>query len=125
MSQGDTTSTTSTAASAEKKLRILCLHGYLQNSEVSQDLPCKCSQRGMLSLEAKASRQVQVFSGKIGSMRKALKSRAEFIFIDAPHEAQGEEAETRAAGGTGEHPRTWWHWEVLQVTLPRPLIWRK
>ena len=45
-------------------------------------------------------------------MRKALKSRAEFIFVDAPHEAKGEEAEIRAAGGTGDHPRTWWHWEV-------------
>ena len=45
-------------------------------------------------------------------MRKALKSRAEFIFMDAPHEAKGEEAEIRAAGGTGDHPRTWWHWEV-------------
>lgn len=32
--------------------------------------------------------------------------------MDAPHEAQGEEAEIRAAGGTGDHPRTWWHWEV-------------
>ena len=56
---------------------------------------------------------MQVFSGKIGSMRKALKSRAEFMFMDAPHEAQGEEAEIRAAGGTGEYPKTWWHWEVL------------
>ena len=45
-------------------------------------------------------------------MRKALKSRVEFIFMDAPHEAKGEEAEIRAAGGTGDHPRTWWHWEV-------------
>ena len=54
----------------------------------------------------------QVFRGRIGSMRKALKSRAEFIFVDAQHEAKGEEAEIRAAGGTGDHPRTWWHWEV-------------
>ena len=32
--------------------------------------------------------------------------------MDAPHEAEGEEAEIRAAGGTGEHPKTWWLWEV-------------
>ncbi len=55
---------------------------------------------------------VQVFSGRMGSMRKALKSRAEFIFMDAPHGAKGEEAEIRATGGTEDHPRTWWHWEV-------------
>ena len=64
--------------------------------------------------------QVQVFSGKIGSMRKALKSRAEFIFMNAPHEARGEEAEIRAAGGTGEHPKTWWHWEVMQAVSSWP-----
>ena len=53
-----------------------------------------------------------MFRGRIGSIRKALKSRAEFIFMDAPYEARGEEAEIRAAGGTGDHPRTWWLWEV-------------
>ena len=55
---------------------------------------------------------LQVFRGRIGSLRKGLKSRAEFFFVDAPHLAQGEEAEIRAAGGTGDHPRAWWTWEV-------------
>ncbi|BDA48958.1 Esterase OVCA2 [Coccomyxa sp. Obi] len=74
----------------DRKLRILCLHGYLQNAEV--------------------------FRGRIGSLRKGLKSRAEFFFVDAPHLAQGEEAEIRAAGGTGDHPRAWWTWEDLNET---------
>ncbi len=111
MTKGESTSTTPPAASTKTKLRILCLHGYLQNSEVSQGVSCRCSQCEM-SPEARTLCSVQVFSGKIGSMRKALKSRAEFIFMDAPHEAEGEEAEIRAAGGTGEHPKTWWLWEV-------------
>lgn len=42
------------------KLRLLCLHGYTQNS--------------------------QVFSSKIGSMRKGLKSKCEFFFVDGPFE---------------------------------------
>ena len=56
--------------------------------------------------------RMQVFRGRIGSLRKGLKSRAEFFFVDAPHLAQGEEAEIIAAGGTGDHPRAWWTWEV-------------
>lgn len=61
--------------------------------------------------------KAQVFRGKIGSVRKALKSRADFIFLDAPHLAQGEEAEIRAAGGTGDHLRAWWTWEVQMPPL--------
>jgi hypothetical protein len=40
------------------KMRILCLHGYMQTGSV--------------------------FRMKIGSLRKALKSRADFVFVDAP-----------------------------------------
>ena len=63
---------------------------------------------------------MQVFRGRIGSLRKGLKSRAEFFFVDAPHLAQGEEAEIRAAGGTGDHPRAWWTWEV-KISMPMSL----
>lgn len=41
------------------KLKLLCLHGYLQTGDV--------------------------FRMRTGSMRKALKSRVEFVFIDAPY----------------------------------------
>ena len=105
----------SSAPKSKKKLRILCLHGYLQDAEVSPVDANACS-INMPSWQAKARAHIassQVFSGRIGSMRKALKSRAEFIFVDAPHEAKGEEADIRAAGGTGDHPRTWWQWEVI------------
>lgn len=58
---------------------------------------------------------LQVFRGRIGSLRKGLKSRADFFFVDAPHLAKGEEAEIRAAGGSGDHPRAWWTWEVTST----------
>lgn len=44
---------------ADFKFRVLCLHGYGQSAEM--------------------------FRNRIGSMRKALKSRVEFVFVDAPH----------------------------------------
>lgn len=73
---------------AERKLRILCLHGYLQNAEV--------------------------FKNRIGSLRKALKSRAEFVFLDAPYLAQAaNEQEVREAGG-GEAGRSWWEWRDVE-----------
>eukprot|EP00039_Didymoeca_costata_P019852 m.339173 g.339173 ORF g.339173 m.339173 type:complete len:274 (+) comp18693_c0_seq1:128-949(+) len=63
------------------KLKILCLHGFLQSGEV--------------------------FRTRIGSTRKALKSKAEFFFIDGPVEVTDEEAEsvgiTSRDGG-----RAWW-----------------
>ena len=77
--------TTSPAASPAK-LRILCLHGFLQNADS--------------------------FRGKVGSLRKALKSRAELIFVDATHLAPSvDTSELRSAGGT-ESPRAWWTWQV-------------
>lgn len=44
---------------ADKKLKILCIHGYRQNA--------------------------QSFREKTGSFRKALKKSAEFVYITAPH----------------------------------------
>ncbi len=60
----------------------------------------------------------QVFRGRIGSLRKALKARCEFFFVDAPHLARGEEAELRAAGGAADRPRSWWNWEVGDLAAP-------
>ncbi|DBA79095.1 TPA: Ovarian cancer-associated protein 2 [Trebouxia sp. C0004] len=65
-----------------RKLRILCFHGYLQNA--------------------------QEFAAKIGSLRKALKSRAELIFIDAPHHVEAEQSICDPAAGD---PRAWWKWQ--------------
>ena len=79
------------AAAERRKLRILCLHGYLQNAAV--------------------------FRSRLGSMRKALKSRAEFIFIDAPHLAAQQQPEPEqddaavAEDGTSSSSsqgRSWW-----------------
>ena len=105
-------STPSPDPTSKRRLRILCLHGYLQNAEVSPSSADTCSITTGQAKERAHVASSQVFRGRIGSMRKALKSRAEFIFVDAPHETKGEEADIRAAGGTGDHPRTWWQWEV-------------
>jgi len=47
------------AQEAPRKLRILALHGFLQNAEG--------------------------FRKRIGRLRKACKSMAEFTFLEAPH----------------------------------------
>lgn len=75
---------TSGSVVAGRKIRILCLHGYLQDSDG--------------------------FRTKIGSMRKALKSRAEFVFVDAPYTAEPTSAQAVAdAGGASESQgRSWW-----------------
>ncbi|KAK3278159.1 hypothetical protein CYMTET_13886 [Cymbomonas tetramitiformis] len=68
------------------KFRILCLHGYLQNEEA--------------------------FRHRTGSLRKALKSKAEFIFVDAPVTAVPLAADDeQACGGdstVGVGLRGWW-----------------
>eukprot|EP00198_Chlamydomonas_reinhardtii_P010043 XP_001699380.1 predicted protein [Chlamydomonas reinhardtii] len=70
---------------AAGKLKLLCLHGYMQNAEI--------------------------FRSRLGSARKALKSRVEFVFVDAPYEAQGlpgsEDPEEVQGGRDG---RSWWQW---------------
>ena len=47
----------------EDKLKVLCLHGFTQNAEA--------------------------FRARTGSVRKNLKSRIEFVFLDGPHSAEG------------------------------------
>ena len=77
------------ASSSPRKLRVLCLHGYLQNAEL--------------------------FRSRIGSLRKGLKSRAEFFFVDAPYLVEAaadagaeEEAAESDAGGSTSTGRSWW-----------------
>ncbi len=118
----------------KRKLRILCLHGYTQNASVST-VSCRsdCSSQAtvqvtwtLCDIRAPLERQFmplsrtlacpQVFKSRIGSMRKALKSRVEFLFMDAPHFPKAEnDADLQAAGGTSSG-RTWWHWEVRACT---------
>jgi len=63
---------------------VLCLHGYMQSAEV--------------------------FRNRIGSIRKGLKSQAEFVFVDAPYLAEADEQAARDAGG-----RSWF----ASAPLPR------
>eukprot|EP00210_Caulerpa_lentillifera_P004286 g4089.t1 len=79
------------------KLKILCLHGYLQNSEI--------------------------FRARIGSWRKGLKSKVDFIFIDAPHAIHDEEEEADIVDGRAGG-LSWWLWEDTDQT-PRPSKARK
>jgi predicted esterase len=83
-------------------LKVLCLHGYLQDAAI--------------------------FKSRIGSMRKALKSRLEFVFIDAPFMASpsalqlasrssqcpqlaSEEATDESGTEAGSQGRSWWQWQ--------------
>ena len=102
-----------------RKLRILCFHGYLQNAQViaalGRAVPHHCRfctavpPASDLQIVRKCLLEVQEFSGKIGSLRKALKSRAELIFIDAPHHV---EAEQSISDSAAVDPRAWWKWQV-------------
>ncbi|KAG4166148.1 hypothetical protein ERO13_A13G112800v2 [Gossypium hirsutum] len=67
---------------APRKLRILCLHGFRQNASC--------------------------FKGRSASLAKKLKSIAELVFIDAPHELpfiyqSSTEAKNSCAPPTGQH----------------------
>lgn len=72
------------AGSNTTKLKMLCLHGYLQNAEV-------CMVGHHLSIILTSILFVihnafpKIFRSRMGSMRKALKSKCEFVFVDAPH----------------------------------------
>ena len=75
----------------EGKAKVLCLHGFTQNAET--------------------------FRAKTGSVRKHLKSKLEFVFVDAPHSAAGffDQSDAASLGTTsdGVHenhagPRAWW-----------------
>ncbi|XP_063148685.1 esterase OVCA2 [Candoia aspera] len=65
------------AAPRRGELRVLCLHGYGQNAEL--------------------------FRARTGALRKAVRGRAELLYLDAPHRAGPEEG-----GDGGAGPRGWW-----------------
>lgn len=52
----------------------------------------------------------QVFRSRIGSLRKALKSRAEFFFMDAPYlaEPDSDAAVADSGGERGLQGCSWW-----------------
>lgn len=74
------------AGDADQKLRVLCLHGFTQNGET--------------------------FRQRTGSIRKQLKKKIDFVFIDAPHDASGafgdDDASALGTAGDGVGPRAWW-----------------
>ncbi|KAM7398138.1 hypothetical protein PAMA_006156 [Pampus argenteus] len=70
-------------------LRVLCIHGYRQNSSS--------------------------FREKTGALRKLLKKQVEFVYVSAPHsvqhvnsEAPDKEKSSGSAPGGDEDPRGWW-----------------
>jgi pimeloyl-ACP methyl ester carboxylesterase len=72
------------AVASERPLRLLCLHGFVQNGNV--------------------------FSERTGSLRKATKSVCEWAFVDAPHSAKGAfpESESSLSDADGGDPLGWW-----------------
>mmetsp|Transcript_6014 Transcript_6014/g.15745 ORF Transcript_6014/g.15745 Transcript_6014/m.15745 type:complete len:250 (+) Transcript_6014:139-888(+) len=68
-----------------RKARLLALHGFTQDA--------------------------QTFRSRIGSMRKGLKSRADFVFVDAPHMISDVSDEVVASAGGQSAGRSWWAWE--------------
>ena len=71
------------AGDADQKLRVLCLHGFTQNGET--------------------------FRQRTGSIRKQLKKKIDFVFIDAPHDASrafgDDDASALGTAGDGVGPR--------------------
>lgn len=60
----------------------------------------------------RAPQLLQIFRGRVGSMRKALKGRAEFVFCDAPFPVEPQHADAQAVaesgGAAGALGRSWW-----------------
>eukprot|EP00955_Chlamydomonas_euryale_P011880 127609-Chlamydomonas_euryale.AAC.1 len=54
----------------------------------------------------------QVFRSRIGSLRKALKSRVEFEFAEAPYDASPHPLAASASeeGGVEAGGKSWWQW---------------
>ncbi|KAF0852780.1 mitochondrial serine hydrolase (FSH1) [Andalucia godoyi] len=79
-------------SSPARKLRILCFHGFRQNASG--------------------------FRGRLGALRKYLKSYADLEFLEAPHDMQ----ETVVDETTGEvkavNRRTWWKFEEVEIANP-------
>ncbi|KAK9844194.1 hypothetical protein WJX81_007736 [Elliptochloris bilobata] len=64
----------------------------------------------------------EVFRARVGSMRKALKSRADLIFVNGPHAVTITDATLAAeAGGASVEQRAWWSWQDT-ATAARPSL---
>jgi len=105
---------------AEGRLRVLCLHGYMQNAEVQlsrrRACPRKCAHREW-ARDTPALRTLQVFRARVGSLRKALKSRADLVFVDGPHAVTAVDSGLAAeAGGADTHQCAWWSWQARVTT---------
>jgi hypothetical protein len=106
---------------------VLCLHGYLQDAEVCSSISVSVWQvlRSLSSASIETNKsahqwRMQGFRKRIGSMRKALKARLEFVFVDAPSIAGSvDEAEALEGGQPGG--RTWWKWTVHSPRFPSRL----
>jgi hypothetical protein len=60
-----------------------------------------------------AVRTLQVFRARVGSLRKALKSRADLVFVDGPHAVTAVDSGLAAeAGGADTHQCAWWSWQA-------------
>ncbi|CAL8266036.1 unnamed protein product [Merluccius merluccius] len=75
------------ASVTKPPLRILCVHGYRQNSSS--------------------------FREKTGALRKLLKKQVELVYVNAPHRvvqvcSAGDGSESGPASGAGEDSRGWW-----------------
>lgn len=74
-----------------------------QHKRVPQPTPLPACQHECLCI-------LQVFCSRIGSLRKALRSRAEFVCIDAPYpsEPEGQQSVDDSDGTAGSLGRSWW-----------------
>ncbi len=56
---------------------------------------------------------LQIFRARIGSLRKALKSRADLVFVDGPHALTATDDSLAAeAGAASANQRAWWSWQA-------------
>ena len=106
---------------AERKLRLLCLHGYMQNAAVYNLSSASCLsllQRHASQVASTTRCSTQVFRARVGSLRKALKSRADLVFVDGPHAVTAADGVLAAeAGAASTHQRAWWSWQVCSLIL--------
>ncbi|CAI5794617.1 Esterase OVCA2 [Podarcis lilfordi] len=74
------------------RLRLLCLHGYRQSADI--------------------------FRARTGSLRKALRGRAELLYVDAPHSVDAPLPSGEAASGALEaDSKGWWFSNPQEATF--------
>ncbi len=89
---------------AGNKVKLLCLHGYTQVSRAAvsarefggehippalhRGLPRCCTRPATCVQFIALLQNASTFYTRVGSLRKGLKSRCEFVFVDAPFEVR-------------------------------------